>query len=77
MLADDTMQHIWKRYSANQKQYARQLRSDILLVLNNHNFYGHQSDQDPVHDNHHHTETLSLIPLDLEPIQTTGKSQRQ
>ena len=77
MLADDTMQHIWKRYSANQKQYARQLRSDILLVLNNDNLYGHQSDQDPVHDNRHHTETLSLIPLDLEPIQTTGKSQRQ
>ena len=31
MLADDNTAHIWKRY-ANQKQYARQLRSGIQLV---------------------------------------------
>ena len=31
MLADDSTAQIWKRY-ANQKQYARQLRSGIQLV---------------------------------------------
>ena len=32
MLADDNTAHIWKIYYANQKQYARQLRSSIHLV---------------------------------------------